>query len=111
MAIITSLFAKEKELYIGILEAGVGIGLLVGPLLGAFLYSIGGFILPFWTVAGICLALYPMLLQTVKFIQAKEAQIADNFLNINAIIEEATSAEEQDTAPTAPPKKIAVKFG
>jgi MFS family permease len=103
MAIITSLFAEQKELYIGILEAGVGIGLLLGPLLGAFLYSIGGFILPFWTVAGICLALYPLLLHTVKFIQAKETQFADTLLRNNAIIDEATSAEEQDTAPTTTP--------
>jgi MFS family permease len=72
MAIITSYFPKEKELYIGILEGGIGIGLLVGPLLGAFLYSIGGYILPFWTVAGICMALYPLLIHTVKFIQIKE---------------------------------------
>jgi MFS family permease len=68
MAIITSFFPEEKELYIGILEAGIGVGLLVGPLLGAFLYSIGGYILPFWTVAGICLALYPLLIHTIKFI-------------------------------------------
>lgn len=72
MAIITSFFPEEKELYIGILEAGIGVGLLVGPLLGAFLYSIGGYILPFWTVAGICLALYPLLIHTIKFIQMKE---------------------------------------
>jgi MFS transporter, DHA1 family, solute carrier family 18 (vesicular amine transporter), member 1/2 len=72
MAIITSYFPKEKELYIGILEGGIGIGLLVGPLLGAFLYSIGGYILPFWTVAGICMALYPLLIHTVTFIQIKE---------------------------------------
>jgi DHA1 family solute carrier family 18 vesicular amine transporter 1/2 len=73
MAIITALFSDEKELYIGILEAGIGIGLLVGPLMGAFLYALGGFMLPFWTVAGICIALYPLLLHTNKFIQEKES--------------------------------------
>jgi len=68
MAIITSFFPNDKELYIGILEAAVGIGLLVGPLLGAFLYSVGGYIFPFWTVAGICMALYPLLIHTITFI-------------------------------------------
>lgn len=28
--------------------------------------------MPFWTVAGVCVALYPLLLHTVKFIKAKE---------------------------------------
>ena len=68
MAIITALFQEQKELYIGILEAGIGIGLLIGPLMGAFLYSVGGYLLPFWTVAAICIALYPLLLHTNRFI-------------------------------------------
>jgi len=37
IAIISSFFPTEKELYIGILEGGIGIGMLVGPLCGAFL--------------------------------------------------------------------------
>ena len=74
IAIISSFFPTEKEFYIGILEAGVGVGMLVGPLCGAFLYSIGGYIMPFWTIAGIVVALYPMLLHSVAFIQEKENQ-------------------------------------
>jgi len=70
IAIIISFFPEEKELYIGILEAGVGVGMLVGPLIGAFLYQLGGHVLPFWTVAGICIALYPMLNYTNNKIQA-----------------------------------------
>jgi MFS family permease len=38
IAIISSYYPDQKELYIGILEAGVGIGMLLGPLIGAFLY-------------------------------------------------------------------------
>ena len=68
IAIISSFFPTEKELYIGILEGGIGIGMLVGPLCGAFLNSIGGYATPFWTVAGVCIALYPMLLHSVAFI-------------------------------------------
>ncbi len=73
MAIITVFYADEKELYIGILEAGMGVGLLFGPLMGAFLYSIGGYIFPFWGVAAICISLYPLLLHTNRFIQEKES--------------------------------------
>jgi MFS family permease len=38
LAIINSFFPGEREFYIGILEAGVGIGMLIGPVVGAFLY-------------------------------------------------------------------------
>jgi MFS family permease len=37
LSIISSFFPTEKELYIGILEGGIGIGMLIGPLCGAFL--------------------------------------------------------------------------
>jgi len=72
LSIISSFFPTEKEFYIGILEGGIGIGMLTGPLCGAFLNSIGGYAMPFWTVAGVCIALYPMLLHSVAFIQTKE---------------------------------------
>lgn len=49
-SLITSQFQKEKQKFIGFVEAGVGIGLLVGPILGAALYSAGGFSCPFWTL-------------------------------------------------------------
>jgi MFS family permease len=38
LAIISSFYPDQKELYIGILEAGSGIGLLTGPLFGGILY-------------------------------------------------------------------------
>ena len=61
MAILTSCFPDDREDNIAILEAGVGIGMLLGPLAGALLYTIGGYIMPFWTVAFVCIALYPTL--------------------------------------------------
>ena len=72
MAIITTFFPDDKEQYIGILEGGIGIGMLAGPLIGAFLNQVGGYAMPFWTVASVCVALYPLLLHTVKYIQLKE---------------------------------------
>lgn len=40
MAILSSFEGKEREMYIGWIEAANGIGLLFGPLIGSFLYSI-----------------------------------------------------------------------
>lgn len=75
IAILTSCFPNEREDCIAILEGGVGIGMLLGPLLGACLYSIGGYIMPFWTVAAICIALYPSLLETINFIDVREKEL------------------------------------
>jgi MFS family permease len=74
LSIISSFFPADKELYIGILEGGIGIGMLMGPMCGAFLNTLGGYAAPFWTVAAVCIALYPMLLHSVAFIQTKEDQ-------------------------------------
>jgi len=47
MAVLSSFNQQEREKYIGWIEAGAGIGLLFGPLMGALLYSIGGYVMPF----------------------------------------------------------------
>lgn len=72
------MFPDEKEKYIGVLEAGIGIGMLAGPIMGAVLYTIGGYIMPFWTTAGICLAMYPMLITTVNKIKEMEDKLLYN---------------------------------
>ena len=47
MAIIGSFDGGEKERYLGWIQAANGLGLLSGPLVGAVLYNLGGFSLPF----------------------------------------------------------------
>ena len=49
MAILSSYESNDRSQYIGWMEASGGIGMLFGPLMGAFLYSQGGFMLPFLT--------------------------------------------------------------
>jgi len=61
MAILSSFENAERDQYIGWMEAAGGIGMLFGPLLGAFLYSQGGFMLPFVCFAGIYLLAYPYI--------------------------------------------------
>ena len=54
MAILSSYDASEREKYIGWVEAATGIGLLFGPLLGAALFSFGGYLAPFITFGKFC---------------------------------------------------------
>jgi len=41
----------------GILQSFTGLGMLVGPILGSFLFNAGGFQLPFYTVGVLLLIL------------------------------------------------------
>ena len=47
LAIVTVTFPDEMESNIGILEGSTGLGFLIGPLLSSFLYTLGGYCLPF----------------------------------------------------------------
>ena len=69
IAIVTTHFPKERELNLGILEGGMGLGLLLGPIVGTLLYAYGGYLAPFWTVGAICLILYPLLQHTIDVIK------------------------------------------
>ena len=46
-AIIAAHYKEDREKTIGMMEAFSGIGLLLGPIFGGIMHSIGGFILPF----------------------------------------------------------------
>lgn len=46
-AIIASHYKDSREQTIGMMESASGIGLLLGPVFGSILYSIGGYVLPF----------------------------------------------------------------
>ena len=39
----TSYYPDDKEVLIGYIEATMGIGLILGPIIGSFLYSLMGF--------------------------------------------------------------------
>jgi len=56
------------------MESSSGIGLLLGPFFGAVLYSIGGYILPFFATAGMYFALYPLIAYSLSRIQAVEGE-------------------------------------
>ena len=49
MALLSGLGPDERERAIGINEAGLDLGMLTGPLIGAGLYDQGGYQMPFYT--------------------------------------------------------------
>lgn len=61
MAIISGFEGLEREKCIGLVEASNGIGLLFGPLLGAFFYSQGGYQTPFFAFAAIFIIILPCI--------------------------------------------------
>ena len=38
---------------------------MVGPLVGALLYGLGGYSCPFWTLGAIFVPLYPLVMRTL----------------------------------------------
>lgn len=67
MAVLSSFRTDEREQYIGWIESATGIGLLFGPLLGALLYNIGDYYLPFFFFS----VLYAIAFPTIVFILHK----------------------------------------
>lgn len=66
MAILSSFETAEREEYIGYIEAANGIGLLFGPLLGAVLYTIGGYTMPFITFSLLYISAYPFIFYSLN---------------------------------------------
>jgi MFS family permease len=62
MAIMTTFGSHERDKYLGMAEAAGGLGLLVGPVAGAALYSIGGFAVPFIFFAVVLTLFSPIIL-------------------------------------------------
>lgn len=74
-SLVTTFFADDKQRLIGYLECGIGLGLLVGPILGALLYSIGGYSCPFWTLGITFLLLIPLLRKVLDPLEGDESDL------------------------------------
>ena len=55
IAIIAAHYKNDREQTIGMMESSAGVGLLLGPFIGAIFYSIGGYLLPFFVTGNIIL--------------------------------------------------------
>lgn len=65
MSILSGFDGQERERSIGLIEASNGVGLLFGPLLGAALYSQGGYKVPFFTFAAIFVVILPCIMSAL----------------------------------------------
>lgn len=61
MAMLSGFKDDEREKSIGYIEVSNGIGILTGPLIGAILYNIGGYPLPFAFFAVLYMCMYPII--------------------------------------------------
>lgn len=57
-AIVGYYFPDRIASFVALLEVCTGIGLMTGPVLGGFLYQLGGFGLPFFTLGGVQFLLF-----------------------------------------------------
>jgi len=57
-AIVGYFFPNRIASFVALLEVCCGLGIMTGPVLGGFLYQIGGFGLPFFAIGGIQLLLF-----------------------------------------------------
>jgi len=55
-------------------EAATGLGFLLGPLIGAGLYSLGGYILPFYGLSVIYIIILPVIIYIGNLVQKVEEQ-------------------------------------
>ena len=60
----------------GLLEAATGLGFLFGPLIGSALYSIGGYLLPFYGLSAIYIVFLPLIIYVAGLVEEKEKTMA-----------------------------------
>ena len=68
LAVLTSQYPGEREKIMGLFEASTGLGFLFGPLIGAGLYSIGGYIMPFYGLSLVYIALLPLIIYVSRLV-------------------------------------------
>jgi MFS family permease len=52
-SICTNFFPNDKDAMVGYIEAVTGVGLILGPLIGSGLYSLGGYVFIFYSFGSI----------------------------------------------------------
>ncbi|XP_076047937.1 uncharacterized protein LOC143029223 [Oratosquilla oratoria] len=58
--VVPALFPDDISTVNGMLETSIGVGMSVGPSLGSWLFTVGGFGLPFYALGGFLLMLLPL---------------------------------------------------
>ena len=74
LAVLNSHYPEQREDIMGYFEAAVGLGFLLGPLIGAGLYSLGGFTVPFYGLSLLYILLMPLLVYVAYLVEQAEAE-------------------------------------
>ena len=75
-AVISMTFPEEQEKYIAVMQTAIGTGLILGPVIGTFLYAIFGFSNTFFLI-GVCFLLLTFALSFLvpSSIDKKDEQV------------------------------------
>jgi len=85
-AIVPEVFPDDINTVNGMLETAVGVGMCMGPALGVWLYSLGGFPLPFIVVGGFMLLCIPICWMTFPDDIKSSAEETQEVRGVAAII-------------------------
>lgn len=69
LAVLTSHYPSDREKIMSLFEAATGLGFLIGPMIGAGLYSIGGYILPFYGLSLIFILCMPLIIYIASLVE------------------------------------------
>jgi MFS family permease len=76
-AVISILYAKDQQKYLGIMEASVAFGCLFGPVVGSFLYNLVAFDGTLYIIGGLFIVLLPLLIKVIpSSVDTKEEIVA-----------------------------------
>ena len=89
-SLIATFFPQEKQEMIGFMEVGIGIGILVGPLMGTLFYGLGGYVCPFWTLGFAFMFMFPVISKLKQFIEAEEE--ANRSANQSSLLDDESSS-------------------
>ena len=69
LAVLTSHYPEQREDIMGYFEAAVGLGFMMGLLIGAGLYALGGYTLPFFGLGCLFVLMMPIIIYVAGLIQ------------------------------------------
>ena len=81
-------------------EASTGLGFLFGPLIGAGLYSIGGYILPFYGLSMVYILLLPLIVYIARLVEKAEVTQSNQAAEIIATLSQNNIAINEPTSDT-----------
>ena len=98
-AIVTALYQRDGQKYLGILSAIIGVGLLIGPIVGSTLYTLFGFEGTFFIIGALFLFLIPVILKLIP----ESVNISDKDFSENSVLrlnEESWSSHKENKSLT-----------